>query len=245
MPDRAEKRTRPVSSQSIDNYEEYNRSRKRAAESSMSLQEVRKHLRGAQTRTWDMKLFIPFPAIKGFWTVGDTLQDFLQGLDCSTSSIHAILTSSLRILTALVLVDWDTIERVREVIQGVFPKNQNPLFTDESLTDANSPIFQYKLFPNEQNFLDNTMDLVSVPVLVMSKHRKPFHEHTTLPITSKSEIGKGAFGKVYKIQIAEGCLMVKNFGDGASPNKVGLSLPITSNVNAFLIVSCSLRIVLL
>ena len=210
----------------VDEDEENVRIRKRLnpsyhSDNDVSLQEVRKLLRREKVRTYNRKEFVPVPSIKKFWTAKYKLQTFLEGLDCSVSkfSVHAILTTSLRMFTALVLIEWESNERFRETFQEMFPNEASPVWTDESLTGAN-PFRSDKLglSEDEADSSESAMDLVSVPVLdmTMTKKSKPFHEHATLPITSKTEIGKGAHGKVYRIEIAENCLIRESVSGGSA-----------------------------
>ena len=205
--------------------------------SNFSLQELRKLLRREQVCTYDKQtLFIPVHSINEFWLAEHKLQDLLDDLGCLESLEHVILTTSLRIFTALVLAEWESDGRFREVFRHAIPDNADPLWTDESLTDADtlwtdesltaasSPVLDdLGLSMDEAISLRSAMHLVSVPILEMSRESKRFHEHTTLPITWRSEIGKGAYGKVYEIRIAKGHLMVENTSGSASPNKACLT----------------------
>ena len=185
----------------------------------LSLKEVRKLLLREKVRTYDRRDIIPLHSLKEFWMSRCELNQFLESLYCSTSSAHAILKNSLRFFTALVLVNWDSNERFCRAFEAFFGDHENSVWTDESLTDIISPSSAYpSISMDEANCLDSTLNLVSVPVL--SKESKPFHTYTPLPITSKTEIGKGSYGKVYKIRIAKGCLMVENASGSTSPNEV-------------------------
>ena len=190
--------------------------------SDFSLQEVRKLLRRKKLPTYDHNEFIPVPLIKHFWVAERALEDFLS---CSNSSAHRILTASIQVFTALVLVEWDCEDRFRQVIRERFLDDTERIWTDDSFDSLTRADFS-GLSADEETDLKFKWRQVSVPVLGMSKGSKPFPEHTTLPITAKTEIGKGAYGKVHKIKIAEGCLNLDNAGGGVSFNKVCSTLQV-------------------
>ena len=226
MPGRLGKRIRSTSNLKPDDEED---SRVRLHQkfsdktaSDVSLRKVRKHLQRHKVLTHSRKDFIPLPAIKKFWTVECPIETFLEEIHClSPASAQNILKVSIRVFTALLLVDWDSDDRFRQILQEKFSGNVSQTWTDDSLIGTDfSRLGLSGLSRDELNDFGSATEKVSVPVL--GKDSKHFHRNTTLPITVRDEIGKGAFGKVYAIKIAEGCLMVDNTSGTKSPNKVGL-----------------------
>ncbi|KAL8825208.1 MAG: hypothetical protein Q9170_007883 [Blastenia crenularia] len=225
-PDKPDKRARPKSTASVD-HEELKALHTRQklnhfdqSTSNISLPEVRRRLGRKIVRTYDRKPFIPVPSIKAFWATELEVQDFLTNIECATHPVHAILTKSLRVFSAMVLVEWGSDQHFRDLFYRIYSDNTNPLWKDDSLMVASHPGWDFSgLDLDEANSLESAIDLVSVPVLELSKESKPFRQHTTLPITSKHEIGQGAYGKVYEIKLAEGCLMFENTGGSTSSNK--------------------------
>jgi hypothetical protein len=175
-------------------------------------------------RTYAGLEFMPLPLIEKFWSGERTLQAFLVALDCKTSprTRQAIEQDSLRVFTALVLVEWESSKRFRQVFQAAFPEEGPHLWTDENLISGPGleGMKTLGLTDDELTELQSNADLVSVPILQLHHGSKRYAKRVRLPITSKDEVGKGAYGTVYKIQIAEGCLRVENSNGDTSPNKV-------------------------
>ena len=221
MLDKPQKRVRPRSTGFADE-EELARLR-RMPLSQRPLQEARKLLRRHMVRTHEGVEFIPQPSIKRFWLYEWPLQEFFEDLGLEVSSIcHRITTTYHRIFTALVFVEWDSEHRFREVFQKAFPADAFPVWTDDWLISGGDfgKSNSLDLTPDEANSLDSTRNLVSVLVLAMNQGNEPYPAHIQLPITTKTEIGKGAYGKVYRIKIAAGCLQMENGNGGQSPNDV-------------------------
>ena len=228
LPNRFSKRVRsPTPLDHIDGAEAYQADYRRSKRlnlpyqpiSDLSLQQLRRDLRQEKVRTYDRKDVIPLHSISRFWTSGYKLEKFLREFGCPKRLIDQILENSLRVFTALILVEWSSDERFRGAFDALFPDDKNVIWNDDSLNGAISAKSGYLEFSDDEaDLLESNLDLVSVPVL--NKDTKTVHEHSTLPITSKTEIGKGAYGKVYKIQIAKGCLMVENASGCASSNEV-------------------------
>ena len=218
-----QKRVRPHSARLYADEEEFARTR-RMPLSHQPLREARKLLRRHMVRTHEGVEFIPQPLIKRFWLSEWPLQEFFDdlGLEVSPISYHRITTTSHRIFTALVLVEWDSEHRFRQVFQEAFPGDAPPVWTDDSLL-SDDDLGRSKslvLLPDEATFLNSTRNRVSVLVLDMNKGNEPYPAHIPLPITTKTEIGKGSYGNVYRIKIAVGCLQVENVNGGQSPNEV-------------------------
>lgn len=197
--------------------------------SGYSLQEVRRLLRRKILHTYDKKAFIPVPSIKTFWTAECKLEEFLGYSNSSDSPAHRILTASILVFTTLVLVEWDSEDRFRQVIQKGLLDDTDRIWTDDSLNSLTDATFS-GLSKDEVTDFNLNRNLVSVPVLGISKESKPFPEHTTLPITAKTEIGKGAYGKVYKIKIAEGCLKFDDANGTVIYNRVCSTLQVKSTM---------------
>ena len=175
-------------------------------------------------RTHEGVEFIPQPSIKRYWLFEWPLREFFDDLRLEVSSVHChkITTTYHRIFTALVLVEWDSEYRFRQVFKEAFPDDANPVWTDNWLIshgDLGRSNF-LDLSADEASSLNRTRNLVSVLVLDTNKGNEPYPGHIPLPITTKTEIGKGSYGKVYRIQIAAGCLQVENVNGGHSPNEV-------------------------
>ena len=223
MLDKPQKRVRTHSAHLDDGEEELARTRRRIR-LDQPLREARKSLRRRIVRTHEGVEFIPQPSIKRFWRSEWPLQEFFDQLRLEVSSVncHKITTTYHRILTALVFVEWDSEYRFRQVFREAFPDDATPVWTDDWLISdgdfgrSNS----LDLSADEANSLNSTRNLVSVLVLDMNKGNEPYPGHIPLPITTKTEIGKGSYGKVYRIQIAAGCLQVENVNGGHSPNQV-------------------------
>ena len=223
MLDKPQKRVRPHSAHLDAGDEELARTRK-MLRSDQPLREARKSLRRHMVRTHEGVEFIPQPSIKRFWLSEWPLQDFFDQLRLEVSSIscHKITTTYHRIFTALVFVEWDSESRFRQVFEEAFPDDATPVWTDTWLiSDGDFGMSKsLDLSADEAISLNSTRNLVSVPVLDMNKGNEPYPGHIPLPITTKTEIGKGSYGKVYRIQIAAGCLQVENVNGGYSPNEV-------------------------
>lgn len=193
--------------------------------SMVSLKSARLSISRQKTHNYNRVEFIPPHLIRKYWMAECPLQDFLKSLACSLSSVPRILEAYLRMFTALVLVAWDSDGRFREVFQRVFPDDTRviPIWTDDYLifcTEIDTEFDPLHLSSDETESLMSNTYLVSMPVLDISKKSKPFPPNTSLPITSKMEIGKGVYGTVYKIQIAEACLKMEEIGRGVSSNEV-------------------------
>ena len=188
------------------------------------LRDARKLLRRHMVRTHEGVEFIPQPLIKRFWLSEWPLHEFFVNLklEVSSNSCQRITTTYHRIFTALVFVEWESDQRFRQIFQEAFPGNATPVWTDNWLISdgdfgrSNS----IDLSSDEANSLNSTKNLVSVLVLDMNKGNEPYPGHIPLPIITKTEIGKGAYGKVYRIRIAAGCLQVENDSGGQAPNEV-------------------------
>ena len=230
MLEKPEKRVRSISSHDEEEGAFIMRKRNSfQSVSDFSLREVRKLLRRKMLFTYDQKAFIPVPSIKTFWTTECALKQFLKIPNSSDPLAHRVLIASIQVLTAVVLIEWDSEDRFRQVVQKKFLVNTERIWTDDSfksLTDADIS----DLSKDEVAGLNLNWNLVSVPVLGMSKESKPFPEHTTLPITAKTEIGKGAYGKVHKIKIAEGCLKLDNASGSVSYNRVCSTLQVKTTM---------------
>ncbi|KAL8903410.1 MAG: hypothetical protein Q9171_007411 [Xanthocarpia ochracea] len=228
MPDKSKKRPRAQSSQS--RYKKGGnsaRTRKRTNpidqnDPGVSLQEARRNLQRMIIRTHDRRAFIPLGSIKEFWD--DRLQDFLEGLGCSVDQNRAdrIQTSCVRIFTALVLAEWEDDEHFRRKFEKVFRDDASPVWTNGFLEYVNFLTSDDSgLSEDEEGSLQSAVDLVAVPVLEPNKGSIKLPRGTTLPITHRDEIGRGTYGKVYEIKIAEGCFMVENTTSGIlRPNEV-------------------------
>lgn len=240
MADKPDKRLGSLSSQRhIGEDEESSRMRKSSnpPNSKISLKNARLALSKQKAFNYDGVEFITLPLIREYWMEECPLQDFLKSLACSLSSVDLILDWYLRIFTASVLVKWDSDGRFREVFQRVFPGDANPIWkNDFPIFNTEFRLSDLHLSLHEKNSLVSNKNLVSVPVLDISKESKPFPDSTRLPITSRKEIGKGAYGRVYEIQIAEACLKVEDSSGGVSLNKV---CPTMRNNSRF-VQTCSL-----
>lgn len=214
---------RPRSAEPESNKKKFARTR-RMPWSNEPLREARKRLRRHMVCTHERVEFIPQPLIKRFWLSEWPLREFFENLklEVSPNYCHRITTTYHRIFTALVFVEWDSDQRFRQVFYEAFPRNAMPVWTDNWLISdgdfgrSNS----IDLSSDEAKSLNSTKNLVSVLVLDMNKGNEPYPGHIPLPITTKTEIGKGAYGKVYRIKIAAGCLQVENVNGGQAPNEV-------------------------
>lgn len=223
MLDKPPKRVRPHSAHVDADEEELARTR-RMPRSDQPLRDARKLLRRHMVYTHEGVAFIPQPSIKRFWLSEKPLQEFFDDLrlEVSSANCHKITTTYHRIFTALVFVEWDSEYRFRQVFREAFPDEATPVWTDKWLiSDGNfERSDSLDLSADEAKSLNSTRNLVSVLVLEMNNGNEPYPGHIPLPITTKTEIGKGAYGKVYRIQIAAGCLQVENVSGEHSPNEV-------------------------
>ena len=195
------------------------------------LEDMRKQLEGLTVRNYDKKRFISFPSMREFWkNQRYPLDIFLAEMSCAIPSdkLELIRKKSLRIVTALALTEWDSAKaglNFRATFQIIFVDKTNRQWNDELLLLRGPEdllrLASTYLSPYEKNSLEDALFKVAVPVLEKSKERKPYSPSITLPITSSKSIGTGAYGEIYQVQIAPGCLCIENKAlDRIEENKV-------------------------
>lgn len=189
------------------------------------LEKSRKHLKRLTDRNYDHKSFISLPSMQEFWNrEGYSLGKFLAEVSSGNFSdkLELIRTTSLRILTALVLTEWHAKNSVRNFCTTfckIFPNETEPSWSDELLLgpDGLPRLELPHLSQDEKKSLSNALYTVSVPVLQKSKERKRYSPKIILPILNPTRekkelevLGEGAYGKVCKVKIAAGCLLIKD-----------------------------------
>lgn len=173
---------------------------------------TRADLIGLRIRNYCDKYFIPFPLIQEYWKehpLEEFLKDFFSRIPEDT--LDSIRTTAMRILTAVVITERRdcAVENFRTTFRKLFLDKANPLWNDDMLLGEDGlPPLDLSLPPEESKSLDYAISSVSVPVLEKSKGGR-YSPKITLPITTRSPrpLGTGAYGHVYKVQIAAGCLL--------------------------------------